>query len=146
MAHGLKLQNRRVSLSELSSIFSDGKKLKIGSREVLIKSIAVGDIPLILDIMTKFFEVAPKAKADKAQYKAIITKAVANDFESVIKVLEVTTDLTNEEIKKLNIAAATLIVAEVIKDNADFFQGHVLPVLQGMAQSLNLAGMNKSKG
>ena len=63
-------------------------------------------------------------------------KAIVEDFDSVIKLIEITTDLNAEEIKSLNMAALALIATEVISENADFLYQHVLPAFQKVTQSL----------
>lgn len=136
--------------NELQSIFSEGKTFKLANKEILIKTISVGDIPVVLTIVNKYLEVAPHLKDEKKR-KAVIIKAVSEDFDSVLKILEVTTDLSKEDIKKLNLAALASISSEVIKENADFLYQHVIPAFQSTFQNLSekqneaKAGSTKSK-
>lgn len=128
---------------DLKNIFSEGREISIGDHKIVIKQIALGDIPTILDIVSKVFEVMPKNKQKVGDIKKEILAAVSKDFDSILKVLSVTTDLSSENISRLNLGATAKIVEAVIKDNVDFFQSHVVPALQELAQ--NLAGMGKSK-
>lgn len=126
-------------MSELETIFSEGREVKIGQRVVVIKTIELGQIPVLVDIATKIYSTMG---ANKDQ-KAAITKLVKEDFESFLQLFVVTTNLDMTEIKKLNIAAATEIFSNVVKDNADFFTQNVLPLASALKETLT--GLNKSK-
>lgn len=127
-------------MSELDSLFSNERKIKIGTEEVAIKSITLGDLPIILKLASKFMDLTSNKKQD---IKLVAMKMLTEDFESVLELFEVTTDLPKDKLKKLNMAASIVILSEVVKDNADFFQQHVAPALQSL--SGKVSGTNKSK-
>lgn len=120
----------------LRTIFVEGRDYKITEDKVIrINTISVGNIPVVLGLISKYLDLAPKIKKESDK-NAIIMKAIVEDFDSVIKLIEITTDLNAEEIKSLNMAALALIATEVISENADFLYQHVLPAFQKVTQSL----------
>lgn len=127
---------------ELKSIFSSEKELSLGGKIIKIKDVTIGDIPVFMEIINKL---ASKLTLEgtNLQVGLLISQAISSEFDSVLEILELTTDLSMEDIKKLNLAAATLIAHEVIKQNIDFLSKHALPALQKIKESL--AGMKKSK-
>ena len=127
----------------LETMFTDGKEISFGDRKVLVKNVALGDLPVLLKVLAKIFELMKKEKKDQ-DMKATITKALSEDFDSIIQIFEITTDLKTDEIKKLNLAATAILLNKIISENADFLQRHVIPVIRGMATTIN--GLNKSNG
>lgn len=129
---------------ELATIFGIEKDLVIGEATVKIKQVELGNLATVLDIIETIFEM----KSKKAPGTKEILSAVTNHFDKVLKLLEVTTDLGAENVKRLNVAAATLILSEVIKENSDFFSQKVVPLLQGIAETVQAKqpGPSKSKG
>lgn len=132
-------------MSELKSIFSDGRIIKVADRDIMIKSIELGQIPDLIDVGTKLIALLPDGKKNISKIE--IAKAIGKDFGSITKLFEITTDLDESTIKKLNLAAATVILENIIKDNADFFLANVLPLVKGMATNLSglIPGTTKSK-
>lgn len=125
--------------TELSTIFCTSRKIKIADKEIEIKQIPLGEIPVVMDIVFNIFEnVSTKMKT------VDFIKAVRKDFSAVLKLIEVTTNLSKEEIPKINQAAAIHILSEVVEENVDFLLMHVLPALKvgrdkvaGLIQSKN---------
>lgn len=127
-------------MSELESIFSEGRDFKIGKSVVKIKNISLGDLPVLLGAVSKFMEAGNK----KGQTtEAIAMKIFTEDFDSVVKIFEAATDLEADVVKKLNVAAGVKIMVEIIKDNLAFFSQHVVPALKELQEKS--AGLNKSK-
>lgn len=127
---------------ELESIFSQGKKIDVAKdKQVIIKQIALGDIPKILNVLSKVMDALEGNK--KANLDSVVLKVIVEDYNAFLSLFEVTTDLDLEDIKKLNAGATAKILAEVIKENVSFLQMHVVPVIQDIKKSL--AGSTKSK-
>lgn len=114
-------------MSELNTIFGTEKKIKIADREISIKTVSLGDLPIVTGIIEKVVSLLPQIKKDQ---NAAILKFVTTDFDSVIKLLCATTSLSKEEISNLNPAAATLIFSAVIKENSSFLAEHVAPAIK----------------
>lgn len=120
----------------LRTIFVEGRDYKITEDKVIkINTISVGNIPVVLNLINKYLDLVPKMKKESDK-NAIVMKAIVEDFDSVIKLIEITTDLSKEDIQNLNMAALALIATEVISENADFLYQHVLPAFQKVTQSL----------
>jgi len=126
---------------ELKSIFSEGTELKIADKVIKINTITMGDIPVAVEIVSKISDLIPELNNDKKKNAAIF-KFISTDFNSVISLLKVTTDLSEADIKKLNPAAGALVIAAVIKENASFFAQYVAPVITEATKGL---GSIKSK-
>lgn len=122
----------------LDTIFAESKKITIGNKEIEIKQVAVGDLPFAVKVLSKVYDGDKKTPVISK-----VTKLVSEDFPLVTNIIENLTSLNNEEIKKLNLAAAAQIVIAIAKENVDFLSLH-LPSLQ---ENLNvaMAGLNKSK-
>ena len=130
-------------MKELNDLFPTEKEIEIGKSKVKIKNIALGDIPVVAEIVGKavgLFSI--KGKDELVIKKDELLKFIANDFNSVVNLLSVTTDLEIDVIKKLNIAAASTILISVFKENASFFSQQVAPMIKEATKDL---GQNKSK-
>lgn len=126
-------------LIELKDIFSKDKELKIGETTVLIKIVTLGDISDLAGIVSKVMEISEKFKKEKDHMKMILN-FISTDFDSVIKLLTITTDLKEEVIKKLSPAAGAVILSEVFKENSSFFVQYVLPAVKVAAANLKEKG------
>lgn len=130
-------------MKELNDLFPTEKEIEIGKSKVKIKNIALGDIPVVAEIVGKAMGLfSIKGKDELVIKKDELLKFIANDFNSVINLLTVTTDLEIEVIKKLNIAAASTILISVFKENASFFSQQVAPMIKEATKDL---GQSKSK-
>lgn len=128
---------------QLASIFSSERDYEIGGKVIKIKDVTIGDIPVFLEIVNKLASAFDTDSKTDLKVGLVISKAIANEFDSVLKILQITTDLDSETIKKLNLAAATKITNEVVKQNLDFLHLHLVPALGQIKESF--AGMKKSK-
>lgn len=130
----------------LSSIFCDSRELKIGDKAIEIKQIQIGDLPKVLTIMEKIIGLVPEitgAKKSNEKMASLVLSAITKDFDSILSILGATTSLTDEEIRKLNVAATTLILTEVLKDNIDFLSQHALGAVKDL---MKVIGSKRSKG
>ena len=124
-------------MKELSDLFPTEKEIEIGKSKVKIKNIALGDIPVVAEIVGKAMGLfSVKGKDELVIKKDELLKFIANDFNSVVNLLSVTTDLEIEVIKKLNIAAASTILISVFKENASFFSQQVAPMIKEATKDL----------
>lgn len=135
-------------MSELKTIFVEGREINVLGTKIIVKTISVGNIPVVLNLANRIFSIIKDLKSDE-KYNTAILKAITEDFEGVLKLIEVTTNLDKEDIPNLNISAMTIILAEVIKENSDFLSLHVMPNLQNLLQGLKKpeakSGLTKSK-
>ena len=130
-------------MKELSDLFPTEKEIEIGKSKVKIKNIALGDIPVVAEMVGKAMGLfSIKGKDELVIKKDELLKFIANDFNSVVILLSVTTDLEIDVIKKLNIAAASTILISVFKENASFFSQQVAPMIKEATKDL---GQSKSK-
>lgn len=129
----------------LDQIYAQSREIKIGQTSIKIKQITVKHVPTIMGIVSKIMSLTPKIKKgdDQARIQAAIDY-LASDFDSLKKVLEIGSDIAPDAIDDLNIAAATMILTEVIKENVSFFVQHVAPLLKN-AVSETQTGLKQSK-
>lgn len=129
---------------QLKTLFCDSREIEFAGSKIQVRNISLGDLPILVDAITKFFD----QKVDMADTKQIM-RAIMKDFGTILKIFSITTDLNEDQIKKLNVAAATYILGEVVKENADFFQQHVVPHLTNLVgaakNKAKVSGQNKSK-
>lgn len=131
-------------MSSLTTIFSEGRQIEVGAKKVLIKGIELQHLPLAIAVGSSVIEAFD---ADKKKLPALITKLMSEDFDKAIALMAACTDLSTEDLKKLNLGAATIILTEIISENADFLQSHVVPAFNGMAEKMKkMSGPTKSKG
>ena len=131
-------------MSELKTIFVEGREFDLLGSNVTVKTICVGDLPAMLSVVDKVLALLPKLKTDKDRNSAILN-AIKEDFDAIITLLEITTDLKKETITKLNIAALSILIAEVVKENADFLSQHVVTNLNFLFQSYQAKENSKSQ-
>lgn len=133
-------------MSELEVMFPNNKKIKLtNGKEVEILKIELGHLPTVLKFVEKYFALEPKQKKNPNDFKVLILQELRTDFDSVIELLECLTSLAKTELKKLDLADATIVVSEVIIENADFLQQTVVPSLSKVVDQLKGIGSNKSK-
>lgn len=114
-------------MKTLNTIFSIEKEIELGEKKIKIKTLTLGDIPLVADFGYKIATEWSKSKKDT---KVVILSLIKNDFNSVVKLIEATTDLGTEDIRKLNLAATAKITSEVLKENGSFLEEFVAPAIQ----------------
>lgn len=132
--------------NQLETIFTEGREVQVSkTKSVLVKTVSLGDLPVILKAISKYFE-AKSNKQIKGQESSVALKMVTENYDDVLKIFEISTNLSPDEVKKLNIGAAVLLLSEIIKDNSDFLVSHVIPLAEGMAERINRLSQGKSKG
>lgn len=109
---------------ELETIFGVEKEIEVSGHKVKIKTLSLGDLPVVSELIEKVVAILPDFKRDA---NAAIIKFIKSDFQSVIKLLGATTSLDDKEVARLNPAAAVVIVSAVIKENSSFLADHVAP-------------------
>lgn len=130
---------------ELESIFSEGRKIKIADKEIIIKTVPLGQLPIVISLILKMKPFFGEGKFDTAKFSELIIQ----DFGEVMNLIAITTNLTYEEIKKLNLAATAKIAKEIIEDNTSFLENQVFPIikeLKVLGKNQQQAGGGKSKG
>lgn len=120
---------------DLETIFATGKKVKLADKEVTIKQVALEDVPLLSDLFSKAM--------GEGSLDAKLLALAKNDIDLVIEILSKLTDLTKEDIKRLNIAAIVYFVSEIMKENAIFLEQYVTPMVEEVAKFVG--GLTKSK-
>lgn len=132
-------------IKEIESLFSIDKEISFGKDKVKIKQIEFGSIPQIVNLVVNVLGEIPDLK-DKKQTGVLIARAMAADFASVVNLLSQMTDLDEEKIKRMNLAATVKIFSVIIEENIDFLFQTVMPEVHRMVEGLNKqAGFLKSK-
>lgn len=119
-------------MKELKDIFPKGSKIKLGEQEVEVKDFAVKDIPEIM-------EVAARVQAHLEVQKDIgktVVKVLAEDFDGILKAINISTGLENDFLNSLNTDALVFLATEVLEVNLDFFMKKIKPRIEGLAKSL----------
>jgi hypothetical protein len=130
----------------LETIYSKGTVKKIGDVDVTIKDIALGDLPKLLKIFSSFVTLAAgKNGLSKEEFVSMLLDKLAQDFDSVIELFIIATDLDLESVKKLNAAGAAMILDEVVSKNADFLFRFAVPAVKKMVENMKRVSQPKSK-
>lgn len=127
-------------MKELKDIFPTGSKIKLGEQEVEVKDFAVSHIPHIM-------EVAARVQSHLDQTKDIgktVVKVLAEDFDGILKAVELSTDLELDFLKKLNTEALIFIASEVVEVNLDFFMKKIKPRIENLAKGLEKSTKSKA--
>lgn len=122
---------------ELKSIFADSTEHELAGRKITIRQISIEDLPLVAELFSKVFEKNKLTMQDK------IMQMVRNEFENVKLLIVRLSDIKEDEVSKLNLAAMIFIIQKIIEDNASFLDQVVAPMMQEMGKSLG--GLTKSK-
>jgi uncharacterized protein YjaG (DUF416 family) len=122
----------------LDSIFAETKKVKYNEAEIEIKQISIGDIPTITKLV-KYF-----TANKKSDLQTKVMSLVEEDFDLALDLFSRLTNISKENAQKLSLDATAFILSSVIKENADFFQRKVVPMVSRMIEETN--GLLKSKG
>ena len=121
----------------LENVFAIGKKHKVGNMEVEIKQVALGDLPLLTEVASKFM--GSKGKSTKENIMSLIQK----DFHLVKEVFSVMTDINQEDVSKLNLAASIEILTLIVEENKSFLLEALPEAMERLSKSLS--GLSKSK-
>lgn len=130
------------TVQDLKSLYGEEEKIKIAGVNVIIKQIKFGDLPTILSLVDKIFGEIPKA-INNTEIALLMNKALAKDFNSVVHLVSILTDLTEDQVKKLNMASTVKIIEGIVGVNIDFLFQQVLPSVKEMTSKLS--GSFKSK-
>ena len=121
----------------LESVFAISKKHIIGNMEVEIKQVSLGDIPLVLEVVSKLM--SGKSKNTQENVMSLFQK----DFHLVNEVFARLTSISQENVNKLNLAASIEIFTLVVEENKDFLLTTVPAAMERMSKGLS--GLTKSK-
>lgn len=122
---------------DLSSLFAIEKTKEICGVPVKIKQVALGDIPMLVEFVSKVMG------KDNTPVTQKIISIIQNDFKSIKILFSKLTDISEENVDRLNLEASVLIIREVIEENADFFMKNVAPQIKNLVGVMD--GMSKSK-
>lgn len=133
-------------MNELKTLFSENKSIEVAGTKILIKEAEVQHLPLVLAIAEKVVHSVTKGQGN-AEIIASVMGTLSKDFKLVLELIEKLTDIPKDKVPKLNLAASTLIVKNIIEVNLDFLHLHLTPVLsqfKGLQEKYR--GQEKSKG
>lgn len=130
---------------ELKTIFSESRPFKIGDDTIQIKTLCVGDIPTAIELVGKYislFNIFGKGELTNQ----VVIKAIGDNWPGVTALLKITTDIPEDKIMKLRPDALIIIMSEVVKENMDFLQSNVTPLIKEVFKKMNQkVGLDKSK-
>lgn len=115
---------------ELNKLFAEEREIEVSGVKIKVKSLELKNISKVADAISNHF-----VNVDKKNSSEVILGLV-KDPNALTLVLESTTNLKKDEIGRLNMAAATEILGEVIKENVDFFTSAVLPKIKKIMEGL----------
>jgi hypothetical protein len=123
-------------MKELLKMFPEKIEVKLGDKVVEIKTIPFGKLPQIADLADKIMNKVQKNPSNDLGITKAVFEIMKEDFEGVVKGLEITTTLDAKEINEMSLEAATFILSNVIEVNADFLSQKVFPQLKIMSESM----------
>lgn len=121
----------------LETIFAQASVKTLGKTEIEIKQVSLEDIPFVVGLASKVIN------EDKSPIREKIILLIKDDFKSVISVFVRLTNLTPDQVTKLNLAATIQIFTLIIEENKDFLLVH-LPEQMAKLKAV-MGGKNKSK-
>lgn len=121
----------------LETIFAQASVKTLGNTEIEIKQVSLEDIPFVVGLASKVIN------EDKSPIREKIILLIKDDFKSVISVFVRLTNLTPDQVTKLNLAATIQIFTLIIEENKDFLLVH-LPEQMAKLKAV-MGGKNKSK-
>lgn len=127
-------------MSELKSIFSMGHEYNPAPGEtVIIKEVELENLDAAVEIATSL-------NLKSGSILENLTEICKNNLPQIKKLISITTNLSSEQINKLNVAGVVLVVSKAIEVNANFLKEKVLPAVEGLVvKAKTLAGSDKSK-
>lgn len=132
-------------MEELKTLFSENKVIEIAGTKITIKEAEVQHLPLVLSIAEKL--VTSFKGQGNTEVIASIMGSVSKDFKLVLELIEKLTDIPKDKVPKLNLAASTAIVKNIIEVNLDFLHLHLKPILSQFSDlQKKYNGIEKSKG
>lgn len=132
-------------MDELKQLFPSETKVKLGDKEVVVKTFKVKDISMVADFFERIVEKRKdfEKMSDKEKKTALmpmIIDAIKTDTESVIGLISKSTDIKEEEIGEFGAQALIFLIKHVVKENLEFFQEQMLPEITNLFESLQGAG------
>lgn len=131
-------------MSELSTLFTEDKVIELAGTKIKIKQLETQHLQLALTIAEKV--IGSLQGKDNKEIVANICGAIARDMKLVNGLIESLTDLEKGKIQRLNLAALTLILKEIVEVNFDFLFHNMRPVLESFKDlGEKYRGQEKSK-
>lgn len=116
-------------MEQLKTLFTEDKVINIADTNIKIKEVETQHLPLVFTVVEKGMGAYAKATSN-VELITSLTGVIAKDFKLVLMLIENLTDLPKDKIPKLNIAASTLILKNIIEVNLDFLHLNLKPVLE----------------
>lgn len=129
-------------IQQIKEIYPVGTELKFGNDMITIKSIPIGDIDeigeLLVDLVDKTKEVA-KNKKDGGFITKLLVDAMKDNKQGVFRLIHSSTGLDVKEIEKYSVEAFMVLLKMVVKENLDFFTMNVAPQLSSLMELMSEA-------
>lgn len=133
-------------MDELTTLFSEDKVIEIANTKIKIKQAETQHLPILFAIGEKVAGSIGNAKSD-IDIAAQIMGVLSKDFRLVTSLIENLSDIPKDKVGKLNLAASTLIIKNIVEVNIDFLHQHLVPILKDFkVLQEKYRGNEKSKG
>jgi len=123
-------------MEQLETIYPTEKKVLFGEETISIKTFVIDDLPVVAGILEKVLETSGLKQLDSKAVIKLLISSFSQHYEGILTLIATATSLEPAKIKKLNIAALTFLLKHIVQENTDFFQAHMLPIVQEMMQGV----------
>lgn len=121
---------------ELKSLFGSSESIEIAGVKIEIRDIRLDQIPDLVSLL-KHYE-----SSQGKSIQEILMTIIASEKEVIFGLIEGTTSLELEEVKKLNIPAALMIAEKILAVNWSFLEQHLPKIFENMGKTFK--GLNKT--
>lgn len=131
-------------MSELSTLFPQGKIITVGEKEFTIKPFKLGQLPSVFKCLEPISAKLFSAISDQSiNDPATIVNLVAVGGEHIMELIKIGTSETREWVEDLDLDQAVDLFTTIIEVNADFFIHKVLPKLNQQMDRVKAAGQSQ---
>lgn len=131
-------------MSELSTLFPQGKTIVIGDKEFTIKPFKLGQLPSVFKciepISVKLFSAINDQSINSP---AVIVDLISVGGEHIIDLIKISTNETRLWVEELDLDQAVDVFTVILEVNADFFIHKVLPKLNQQMDRVKAAGQSQ---
>jgi hypothetical protein len=135
-----------VVSKEITQLFPQGKEIKVGGNNVVIKPIGFGKFPKVLEILDGL-KIPDGKEKDEANVQMLFN-IVKNNAESMMQLCALGSGLSRAQLDALGMDEGLELVQAILEVNVDFFAKTLLPKITEMTEKLGSAaeGLKESTG
>lgn len=123
-------------MSELATLFPNGKEVNIHDANLVIKPFKFGELSKVIKLTDGIMGALLSAFGEKQDLTAVLKTIIGDHGDQVSQLMAISSKQTVEWVNDLEVDEAIELFAATVEVNADFFIRKVLPTMTARMQSV----------